>query len=324
MSGASGSSSMLAETGKPKNVPPRGLTGYRAPSKPPSRILRRAEPPHLSTSSEAPTTATDRGAHTARRSGWKVRSGAGSAGASESTTSASAATGWSPQMMTGLRSISATWGFSAAMRATASTMSISLRRSTAGWPRNGPSSDLEWMRSRSSATSSWSIGGIERTMSRNTSVIVPPRPKATTGPNAASRFMPIMNSRVPATISSTRTPSSSSPARSDDRSISVAHGGRALYAQNDQLCLGLVLDSGTHRLDGDRPADVGGRGDRRVLVVHDDAGGDAHAVGSQKRLGRRLVESGTPGGRFARDHGDRVFKPRLHHIAHRALPFVDL
>ena len=50
-------------------------------------------------------------------------------------------------------------------------------------------------------------------MSRNTSVMVPPRPNATTGPNAASRFMPTMNSRLPDTISSTSTASRASPAR---------------------------------------------------------------------------------------------------------------
>ena len=69
----------------------------------------RAEPPHFTRSSEAPTTATDLGAHTARRSGRKPP-GAGAAAADaplERTTSASAATGRSPAMMSGLTSISA-------------------------------------------------------------------------------------------------------------------------------------------------------------------------------------------------------------------------
>ncbi len=158
--------------------------------------------------------ATDVGARTASRSGVKARGVGADGTAADRTIKASAATGSAPRISSGLMSISAIRGWSAAIRATASMTATSLARSTAGWPRNAPSSALPLMRSGSPATSPSAPEVTARAMSRNTSVMVPPRPKATTGPKAASRFMPTMNSRLPATISSTSTASRASPARS--------------------------------------------------------------------------------------------------------------
>ena len=97
-----------------------------APSNPPARMFLTADPPQRVTSPEAPTTATERGASTASRSGVNARAGAGSADAGDSTIRASAATGSAPRMSSGFTSISAMPGWSAAMRATASRTAFEL------------------------------------------------------------------------------------------------------------------------------------------------------------------------------------------------------
>src|SRR4030042_450034 len=112
------------------------------------------------------------------------------------TTRASAATGFEPAMMTGLRSISAISGWRSAIAPRAWRMPARAWQSTAGRPRNAPRSSFARMSKSSSSASAALRGADRKAVSFSASATIPPRPNRTQGPKPAKR---VIIGLVPAT-----------------------------------------------------------------------------------------------------------------------------
>lgn len=89
--------------------------------------------------------------------------------------------------MSGLMSISTIPGKSAAMALSSINFCSKCCRSTACSPRQGLSSDWDWMDSIMSAASSRHSDASRKTTSDNASVNIPPNPKRNAGPKRGSR-----------------------------------------------------------------------------------------------------------------------------------------
>ena len=138
------------------------------------------------------------------------------------STSASTAIGTPPRTISGFRSTDATSGRSCASRDRPSSTRASASRSSAGSPRNGPSSARVASRSGSARAPASSSGTDANTTSRSASASTPPTPSITHGPNCGSRTRPAISSREPRTCSATSRPTRPSSGRAFASSSAAA------------------------------------------------------------------------------------------------------
>ena len=198
--------------------------------------------------------------------------------------------------------------------------STSASRSTAGSPRNGPSSAWVARSSIISSASTRSIGTRRIETSAIASARMPPTPTITVMPNCGSRASPAISSRLPRTIGATRTPTSpSSGTRGGEQLVGRAtHGGGVAQAEPDEPRSVLWAIASPHSLATTGKPSSSAADAASAAVVDDALVGHGHPVGGEQRLRVRLRQRSGPrhGCGAYGDRGDRP-KPRVAGVAER-------
>ena len=172
--------------------------------------------------------------------------------------------------------------------------SATAARSTAGSPRNGPSSACSARSSIISSASTRVTGTSRKLTSATASARMPPTPSITVMPNCGSSWSPAISSRVARSMGATSrwtSPSSGVAAASSASAASRTCVGRA-EPEPHQAPLGLVGDGVAPELDHDREPDLVGRRHRVGGGRHDPLGGERHTERGEQLFRRRLGERG--------------------------------
>ena len=239
--------------------------------------------------------ATDFGASTASRSGANARCGRGSGAAADSTISASAATGSPPRISSGLTSISAIRGWSAAIWATASMTATSCRAVDGRLA-------AERAQQRLAAEQIGELGDIALGARGNGEGDVPEhlghRAAEAEGHDGAEGGVALHADHELAAAGDhlfDQHGLEGVAGALGERDVGVGDLSGGAQVEDDEPGLGLVLDQRAHRLHGDGDAErrrqVGGLG----RGVDEAAGGDRDAVGGQDLLGGGFIERGPAG-----------------------------